>query len=112
MMQKKKPDDYVIGTNSAYSVEEFMRFAFDYAGLEHKKYVKIDKSYYRPTEADSLIADSSKAKKALNWQPKVKLEDLAKIMVDADMRAAGLKPVGEGDKILKKKFPDRWWKAD
>jgi len=58
-----------------------------------------------------FIARASKAKRELGLDLKVKFGDLVKIMVDADMRAAGLKPIGEGDKLLAKKFPDRWWKA-
>ena len=68
--------------------------------------------YFRPTEPETLIADASKAKKKLDWRPKIKFKDLIKIMVDADMRAAGLEPIGEGDKILKKKNPNKWWEAD
>ena len=74
--------------------------------------VKIDPRYFRPTEAEVLIADPGNAIKKLGWNPKVKFDELVKIMVDADMRAAGLEPVGEGDEIIKKKFPDRWWRID
>lgn len=112
MLQQKKPDDFVIGTGSAHSVETFVKLAFKYAGLDYKKYVKIDKRYFRPTEVERLVADCSKAKKRLKWKASIGIEDLAKIMVDSDMRAIGLKPIGEGDKILDKKFPNRWWKAD
>ena len=56
--------------------------------------------------------DPSKARTELGLDLKIKFGDLVKIMVDADMRAAGLKPIGEGDKLLQKKFPGRWWKAD
>ncbi|GAH61167.1 unnamed protein product, partial [marine sediment metagenome] len=68
--------------------------------------------YYRPTEVQELVADSTKAKKNLDWQPKIRFKELVKIMVDADIRKAGLTPPGEGDKILKEKIPDRWWKID
>lgn len=112
ILQQDKADDYVIGTGEAHSVEEFVKFTFDYAGLDSKKYIEIDKRYFRPTETEDLLADSSKAKKILDWEPKVKTPDLVKIMVDADMRSAGLKPIGEGDKLLKEKFPNRWWNAD
>ncbi len=111
MLQQKSPGDYVIGTGEAHSVREFVQSAFSYAGLDHEKHIKIDKRFYRPTEVESLIADASKAKKELGLDLKVKFGDLVKIMVDADMRAAGLKPIGEGDKLLAKKFPVRWWKA-
>jgi GDPmannose 4,6-dehydratase len=86
--------------------------AFGYVGLHWKKYVEIDPRYFRPTEVNNLIADIKKVKKIFKWQPKVKFQDLVKIMIDADMRASGLTPVGEGDRILREKFPHRWWKAD
>jgi len=88
------------------------RKVFAYAGLDKEKHVKIDPKYFRPTEVDSLIADARKAKKVLGWDPKIKFDDLVKIMVDADMRAIGLEPIGEGDRILENKFPERWWRAD
>ena len=52
------------------------------------------------------------AKEKLNWQPRITFSDLVKIMIDADMRAVGVKPIGEGDRALKEKFPHRWWEAD
>jgi GDPmannose 4,6-dehydratase len=59
-----------------------------------------------------LLADPRKAEKKLGWRPKIKFEDLVKIMVDADMRRIGLEPIGEGDEILEKRFPNRWWSVD
>jgi GDPmannose 4,6-dehydratase len=59
-----------------------------------------------------LIADAGKARRELGWDPKIGFSDLAKIMVDADMRDRGLEPVGEGDQILRRKFPHRWWQTD
>jgi len=112
MLQQKKPGDYVSGTGETHSVKEFVDAAFSYAGLDSKKFVKIDKRYFRPTEVDFLVADASKAKKDIGLDLKVRFHDLVKIMIDADMRAAGLEPVGEGDKLLKRKFPKRWWGAD
>lgn len=112
ILQSKKPQDFVIGTGQSHSVEEFLEAAFSYMSLDWKKYVKIDKHYFRPTEVKELVADTAKVKRELNWQAKVTFGDLAKIMVDADMRARGLEPPGEGDNILKEKFPDRWWKVD
>jgi GDPmannose 4,6-dehydratase len=93
-------------------VREFVQEAFSYVGLEWEKYVKIDTRYFRPTEVELLVADAAKVKERLTWSPKVTFSDLVKIMVDADMRKMGLKPVGEGDKILQEKFPERWWKVD
>ncbi len=112
ILQQKQPDDFVLGTGESRSVKEFVKAAFAYAGLNWKKYVLIDKKYFRPTEVNVLKADPSKSKKILGWKPKVNFHDLVKIMVDADIRACGLEPIGEGDRILQKKFPHRWWKAD
>ena len=86
MMQQPKPDDYVIGTGETHSVREFVELAFKEAGLgNYKKYVKIDKRYYRPAEVHHLVADTTKAKKILGWKPKTKFKDLVKIMVWADI---------------------------
>lgn len=74
--------------------------------------MKIDKEYLRPIDVENLRADFSKAKKELGWEPKIKFKELVKIMMDAEMRMNGLEPVGEGDRILKEKFPDRWWIRD
>jgi len=112
MLQNNKPEDFVVGTGETHSVREFVEEAFSYAGLSQDKYVKIDSRYFRPTEVDELIADPSKGKEKLGWNPKIKFDDLVKIMVDADMRAIGSKPIGEGDEVIKKKFPDRWWTID
>ncbi|MFH1943725.1 MAG: GDP-mannose 4,6-dehydratase [bacterium] len=112
ILQQKTPDDFVIGTGESHSVKEFVEQAFDYVGLKWEKYVKIDSRYFRPTEIENLIADTTKAKNTLNWAPQIGFQDLIKIMVDADMRNCGLQPIGEGDAILIHKFADRWWKAD
>ena len=86
MLQQSEPDDYVIATNETHSIREFLDVAFDHAGLDWKKYVDIDPRYYRPAEVDLLIGDYSKAKKKLGWEPKTKFVDLAKLMVDADIK--------------------------
>jgi len=112
MLQNEGPEDFVIGTGEAHTVAEFVEVAFAYAGLDWKQYVKVDEMYLRPTEVDELVADPAKAAQELGWNPKIKFKELVKIMVDADMRITGLKPVGEGDKILKEIFPDRWWGID
>lgn len=88
MLQQNKPDDYVIATGETHTVQEFVEAAFQAAGLSWKDHVKIDPRYYRPTEVDLLVGDASKARKALNWSPKVKFKDLVKIMVEADMQLA------------------------
>jgi len=112
MLQIDHPDDFVLGTGESHSVREFLEEAFSYTDLDWQDHVKIDPRYFRPSEVDDLIADPDKAKKQLGWNPKIKFKDLAKIMVDADMRSAGLEPIGRGDAILKTKFPHRWWKVD
>jgi GDPmannose 4,6-dehydratase len=100
MLQQEKPDDYVLGTGETHSVKEFVEEAFAYADLDWQEHAKIDPRYFRPLEVELLKADASKAKRQLGWQPKVTFKDLARIMVDADMRALGLKPVGQGEKTL------------
>jgi GDPmannose 4,6-dehydratase len=112
ILQVNQPEDFVLGTGEAHSVKEFVERAFSYVDLSSEKYVKIDPRYFRPTETEKLIADAGKARKKLGWAPKIKFEELVKIMVDADMRKVGLEPIGEGDEIVEKKFPDRWWKVD
>ncbi|HRY75718.1 MAG TPA: GDP-mannose 4,6-dehydratase, partial [Methanoregulaceae archaeon] len=104
--------DFVIGTGETHSVREFLHESFAYAGLDVDEHVRIDPKYFRPTEVEVLIADAGKSGRELKWKPSVRFADLVKIMVDADMRAAGLKSIGKGDAILKKKFPHRWWKND
>jgi GDPmannose 4,6-dehydratase len=112
MLQINPPEDFVIGTGEVHSVREFVERAFSYANLQFEKYVKIDPRYFRPTETEELVADAGKARKKLGWEPKIKFEELVKIMVDADMRKVGLEPIGEGDEIVEKKFSNRWWKPD
>ncbi len=87
MMQQEMPDDYVIGTGESHSIREFIEKAFRHVGIENwNDYIAIDEKYLRPTEVDDLIADYSKAKAKLGWKPKTKLDDLVKIMVDADIK--------------------------
>lgn len=112
ILQQDKPDDYVIGTGETHTVKDFVDASFTYAGLDPEKHVKIDPRYFRPTEVEELLADPSRAQKRLGWKAKVKFSELVKIMVDADMNASGLDPIGEGYKILENKFPDRWWSRD
>ncbi len=110
MLQQDEPQDYVVGTGVAPTMREFVIESFDYAGLDWQEYVEIDPRYFRPTEVDSLIADASKAQKNLEWEPKITYKQLARIMVDADMEAVGLEPIGEGLQILEENFSDwhRW----
>ena len=112
MLQNSEPEDFVIGTGRAHSVREFLEETFFYVDLDIEEHVRIDSRYFRPTEVEELVSDPAKARKKLNWNPKIKFGDLVRIMVDADMRAAGLEPIGEGDELLKKKFLNRWWGVD
>ena len=79
---------------------------------EGREVIGVDPKYFRPTEVEVLIADAGKSEKHLNWKPSVKFAELVKIMVDADLKAAGLDPIGKGDAIIDAKFPHRWWKGD
>ncbi|HVP19526.1 MAG TPA: GDP-mannose 4,6-dehydratase [Spirochaetia bacterium] len=103
MLQQDRPEDFVVGTGETHSVQEFLTEAFRYAGLDPERHVKIDERYFRPTEVDALCADSSKAAEALGWRPRVGFRDLVRVMVDADMQAAGLTPPGDGLRLLEAK---------
>jgi GDPmannose 4,6-dehydratase len=87
MLQQDTPDDYVLATNTAYTVKDFLQFSFEAVGLEWEKYVRFDERYLRPTEVDALIGDYSKAKNQLGWEPKVLTPELAKRMTLAEMDA-------------------------
>ncbi|MHA1230911.1 MAG: GDP-mannose 4,6-dehydratase [Candidatus Helarchaeota archaeon] len=129
ILQQETPDDFVIGTGKSHSVREFVEKAFSYAGIEIEwkgegvnergivKSVKknvtavktgdviieIDPRYFRPTEVDFLLADITKARKVLGWEPRITFDELIKIMVDYDMKSVGLEPPGEGIKISEEK---------
>lgn len=92
MLQQDVPEDYVIASGESHSVREFLEEAFSYVGLDWKEYVRIDPKYFRPTEVDFLLGDSSKARKQLNWSPRVTFSELVRIMVHADLRNIGLDP--------------------
>lgn len=85
MLQQDRPDDYVIGTGTQHSVQEFIDEAFEIAGLDKDKYVKIDQKFMRPSEVDTLIGDATKAKNVLGWTPKVDFKLLVKKMVEHDI---------------------------
>ena len=101
MLQQKKPEDFVISTGKQYSVRDFINLAaknlnmkIEWKGKNEKEVgiyknqeiIKIDTNYYRPTEVDTLLGDSSKAKKKLGWQPKISFEELVKEMVESDLK--------------------------
>ena len=87
MLQHDQPEDFVLATNTGYTVKDFLQLSFGRANLDWEKYVKFDERYLRPSEVDSLIGDPSKAKDLLGWTPKVLTPKLAEIMVDADIAA-------------------------
>ena len=90
MLQHDTPSDFVVATNTAYTVKDFLELSFGHAGLDWQKYVKFDERYLRPTEVDSLIGDAAKAKEVLGWTPTILTPRLAAIMVDADIKALEL----------------------
>jgi GDPmannose 4,6-dehydratase len=87
MMQQPEPDDYVVATGTAHSVEEFCERAFAEVGLDYRKYVVTDERFRRPAEVDQLIGDASKAHKVLGWKPKYTFEELVSEMVQSDLEA-------------------------
>jgi GDPmannose 4,6-dehydratase len=95
MLQQDVPDDYVIATGETHSVREFCEEAFNVVGLDWQKYIELDKRYLRPAEVDILIGDSTKARKQLGWEPKVRFKQLVKIMVEADVKALQDKLAGK-----------------
>ncbi|MDA8157300.1 MAG: GDP-mannose 4,6-dehydratase [Actinomycetota bacterium] len=135
ILQEDTPEDYVIGTGESHTVREFLELALDYAGIEVEwrgkgagqkgiarsvskhihgvkpgdTLIEIDPKYFRPREVDYLLADARKAKKKLDWKPRVTFKDLIKIMVDSDMELLHVTPPGKGRKILLDKGID-WTK--
>lgn len=85
MTQQNSPDDFVIGSGETHSVQEFVEAAFACATLDCRRYVVVDPSYYRPTEVDALLADCSKARSTLAWEPTVTFQELVEMMVQADI---------------------------
>jgi GDPmannose 4,6-dehydratase len=94
MLQQEQPEDYVIATGETHSVQEFLDEAFGYLDLDWRTYIAIDPRYYRPTEVDILCGDASYAKKKLGWEPKVRIKELVRMMVDADLKSEKLKVEG------------------
>ncbi len=86
MLQHDEPLDLVIATGEARTVREFAERAFAHVGLDWERHVEIDPRYYRPAEVDYLLGDASKAKRLLGWEPRVRFEELVRLMVDADVQ--------------------------
>jgi GDPmannose 4,6-dehydratase len=88
MLQQDTPDDYVVATGEQHSVQEFVEEAFGLLDLDWRQYVKIDPRYYRPAEVETLLGDSSKARRVLGWEPKISFKELVRLMVESDMKLA------------------------
>ena len=92
MLQQDSPDDYVVATGKAYSIEDLVRLAFAEIGIEDwKSYVRQDPKFFRPAEVDLLIGDPSKAREKLGWEPEVQFPELVKMMVANDLAVEGAK---------------------
>jgi GDPmannose 4,6-dehydratase len=87
MLQGNSPEDYVVGTGESHSVRDFAEAAFAYVGLDYRKYVASDDTYYRPAEIHELKADASKAKTVLGWASHHRFIDLVQEMVESDLEA-------------------------
>jgi len=85
MLQQRKGEDFVVATGESHTVRDFARIAFAHAGLNWKKYVKVDRKFYRPAEVTRLLGDPRKARRVLGWKPRVNFEGLVRMMVDADI---------------------------
>jgi len=90
MLQQDTPDDYVVATGETHSVREFAETAFALAGLDYRDYVATDPQLHRPAEVDLLIGEPSKAHAVLHWEPQTKFADLVRVMIEADLAAAGV----------------------
>jgi GDPmannose 4,6-dehydratase len=86
ILQQDTPEDFVIATGEAHSVREFLEEAFAHVDLDWREYVEIDPRYFRPTEVDFLLGDAGKARRILDWEPRVSFQELVHIMVDADLQ--------------------------
>jgi GDPmannose 4,6-dehydratase len=106
ILQQDAPSDYVLGTGEAHTVSEFLEEAFGYLNLDYREYVEMDPRYLRPAEVDYLLGDASRARTELGWEPSINFQELVRIMVDADLEAIGITPIGAGRQILEQKFGD------
>jgi GDPmannose 4,6-dehydratase len=86
MLQQERPDDYVVGTGRTHSVQQFCELAFGHAGLDYRNYVVQDERFMRPAEVDLLVADATKARNTLGWEPETSFEELVGMMVDSDIK--------------------------
>jgi GDPmannose 4,6-dehydratase len=89
MLQQDEPDDYVIATGEAHSVRELVRVAFEHAGIDPERHVRLDPRFLRPAEVEHLIGDASKARDKLGWEPRTSFADMVRLMVDSDLELLG-----------------------
>jgi GDPmannose 4,6-dehydratase len=87
MLQQDEPDDYVIATGEMHSVRDFLDVTAEHFNLDWEKHVEIDPRFFRPAEVDALCGDPSRAKAKLGWEASTTFEQLARIMVKADVKA-------------------------
>lgn len=87
MLQQPQPDDYVIGTGAAHSVRDCVELAFRHAEMDWQQFVDVDQQLFRPAEVDHLLADASKARRVLGWEPRVSFAELVAMMVESDLKA-------------------------
>jgi len=99
MLQADGPGDYVLATGVGMSVRAFLSTAFNHAGLDWERYVRFDERYLRPSEVDVLIGDASAAELELGWRASVHAEELARIMVEADIEALAHQGVAWIDRV-------------
>ena len=92
MLQQDEPDDFLVATGETNSVREFADIAFDHAGLEAERSIKVDPEFLRPAEVDHLVGDSTKAREQLGWEPKTSFRELVELMVDADLERLNAAP--------------------
>ncbi len=85
ILQQDEPDDYVVATNEAHSVREFIKRSFEVVNLNWEQYVKVDKGFFRPLDVNFMQGDYSKARRKLGWEPRVKFEELVELMVKEDL---------------------------
>src|ERR671919_621250 len=89
MLQQAEPDDFVIATGEAHSVRDLVRIAFEHAGLDPERHVRLDPRFLRPAEVEHLIGDATKAREKLGWEPRTSFEEMIRLMVDADLELLG-----------------------
>jgi GDPmannose 4,6-dehydratase len=93
MLQATDPDDYVIATGEAHTVEDFVAAAFEHVGLDWREHVRYDEALSRgPSDSPALVGDPSKIRERLGWEPEVRFDELVRMMVDADLEQLRAQP--------------------